>query len=160
MRRWALARSQTKIAVTELRSIFGLEQNENASAPVHDYQVQKDTKHMHIISSTIENFCDPFSSDLKLQPLMNLASAKSALLNASSYLSRTLKRGKEAREKFTEEWRNEPSTFFDQLKERKLKILLQNQRKAILIIYIQNPAMTNWKTNLLDYSLLLLHQER
>ena len=114
---------------------------------------------MQIISSTIEKFCAPFSSDLKLQPLMNLASRKSALLNASSYLSRTLKRGKEARE-FTEEWRNEPSTFFDQLKVQKLKILLHNQRKARLIIYIQNPAMTNWKTNLLDYSLLLLHQER
>ena len=95
MSRWALARSQTTMAVTELRSIFGLKQNENASAKVHDYRVRKDNKQMQVISSTIENFGNPFSSDLKLQPLMNLASGKSALLNASSYLSRTLKRGKE-----------------------------------------------------------------
>ena len=45
MRRWALAKSQTTMAVIELRSISGLEQDENASAQVHDYRVRKDNEH-------------------------------------------------------------------------------------------------------------------
>ena len=121
MRRGVLARSQTTRAVTELRSISGLEQNENASIQVHVYRMRKDNEHMQAISSTIEDFGGPFSSNLKLQPLMNLASGKSALLNTSNYLLRTLKRGKETRENFTEEWRNEPRRFLRPVKRTKIE---------------------------------------
>ena len=76
---------------------------------------------MQAISSTIEDFGGPFSSDLELQPLMNLASGKSALLNTSEYLLRTLKRGKEAREKFTGKWRNEPQRFLRPVKRTKIE---------------------------------------
>ena len=135
MRHWAWARSQTTMAVGELKRIPGLEQNENASAQVHDYQVRKDKERMQVILSTTEDFEGSVFSDLELQPLMNLAAEKSTFLNTSNYLLRTLKRGKETHEKFTEEWKNELRIFFDQLKKRKLKILLQNQQKARLIIY-------------------------
>ena len=132
MRRWALARSQTTRAVTELRSISGLEQNENASAQVHDYRMRKDNEHVQAISSTIEDFVDPFSFDLELQPLMNLASGKSALLNARNYLLRTLKRGKEAQEKFIKEWRNEPRRFLRPVKKTKIKNFAEESTKGIL----------------------------
>ena len=111
IRRWALARSQTTMAVTELRNVSGFEHNQTASAQVHDHRVQKDNEHMKLIAATIKDFGDPFSSDFELQPLMNLASRKSALPNTSNYLLHILERGKEARDRFTEKWRNEPGRF-------------------------------------------------
>ena len=105
MRRWALARSQTPMAVSDLRSKSDLEHNENASAQTHDYRIRKDNEHMQLIASAIEDFGDPFSSDFELQRLMNIASGKSALSTISDYLLQTLKRGKEARKRFTEEWK-------------------------------------------------------
>ena len=81
----------------------------------------KDNENKQAISSTIEDFGVPFSSDLELQPLTNLASGKSALLNTSDYLLRTLKREKEALEKFTKEWRNEPRKFLRSVKRTKIE---------------------------------------
>ena len=131
MKRWALAKSQTTRAVIELRSISGLEQNENASAQVHDYRVRKDSEHnMPAISSTIKDFGGPFSSDLELQPLINLASGKSTLLNTSEYLLRTLKRGKEAQEKFTKEWRNELRRFLRPVKRTKIENFAAESTKS------------------------------
>ena len=109
VRRWALIRSQTTMAVTELRSICGLEHNENASAQVLDYRIRKDNEHMHQIALAIEDFGNPFAYKFEAQPLMNLASVKSALANSSKYLLETLKRGKEAQENFVEESKNDPS---------------------------------------------------
>ena len=108
------------MAVTELRNASGLEHNHTASAQVHDCRVQKDNEHMKLIAATIKDFGDSFSSDFELQPLMNLASGKSALPNTSNYLLHTLERGKEARDKFTEEWRNEPRRFLRPVKRIKV----------------------------------------
>ena len=116
VRRWALTRSQTTMAVTELRSICGLEYNENASAQVFDYRIRKDNEHMHQIASAIEDFGNPFASEFEVQPLMNLASEKSALANSSKYLLETLKQGKEARENFVQESKNDPNRFLRPIK--------------------------------------------
>ena len=40
IRRWALARRQTTMAVTELRNVSGLEHNQTASARVHDARTE------------------------------------------------------------------------------------------------------------------------
>ena len=83
--------------------------------------VQKDNEHMKLIAATIKDFAYPFSSDFELQPLMNLASGKSALPNTSNYLLHTLERGKKARDRLTEEWRNEPRRFLWPVKRIKVE---------------------------------------
>ena len=109
VRHWALTRSQTTIAVTELRSIFGLEHNENVSFQVFEYLIRKDYEHMHVVALSIEDFGSLFAYEFEVQSLMNLASGKSALPNPSKYLLEMPKRGKEAQENFIEESRNDPN---------------------------------------------------
>ena len=130
VRRWALTRSQTTMAVTELRSICGLEYNENASAQVLDYRIRKDNEHMHQIALAIEDFDNPFACEFEVQPLMNLASGKSALANCSKYLLETLKRGKEARENFVEESKNDPNRFLRPIKRIKIENFAAESTKS------------------------------
>ena len=121
VRRWALIRSQTTMAVTELRSICGLEHDENALAQVLDCRIRKHSKHVHQIALAIEDFGNPFACEFEVQPLMNLASGKSALANSSKYLLETLKQGKEARENFVEESEKDPSRFLRPIKRIKIE---------------------------------------
>ena len=78
---------------------------------VHDCRERKDNEHIKLIAGTIQDLGDPFSFDFELQLLMNLASGKPALRNTSNYLLHSLEREKKARDRFTEEWRNEPRRF-------------------------------------------------
>ena len=89
----------------------------------------------------IEDFGDPFSSDLKLQPFMNLASEKSALLKSSNYLLPTLKRGKKAREKFIEEWKNEPRRFLRPVKTTKIENFAAESTKGKTQYFYLKPSV-------------------
>ena len=99
----------------------GLKPGENASAQIRHHRVRKNNDHLQQIISVTNDLCDPFSSDMKEQPLVNLASGKSARSATSKYLLETLERGKGAREKFTEDWSKDFRKFLKPVKRIKVQ---------------------------------------
>ena len=58
---------------------------------------------MELLNEMMDEFCNPFSNEVP-RSLVNVATGRGASESPESYLVNTLKRGKESREQFLQEW--------------------------------------------------------
>lgn len=121
IRRWSLTMAQRAMALTELRTLVGLDHGESAAAQCRQSRIRKDNNQMEALSQKIDDFCNPFADNVS-DSLINLASGRAACNATETYLLNTLKRGKESREQFQDEWRNDSSRFLKKVK----RIRVQN----------------------------------
>ena len=115
MRRWSITMAQRAMAVTELRSLAGLDHSETVAMQCRNSRIAKDNKHMNLLSEKMEDFCNPFSNDVS-SALINVATGRAATKETESYLITTLTRGHDARENFQREWERDASHFHKPLK--------------------------------------------
>jgi len=115
MRRWHLTMTQRAMAVTELRTLTGLEVGETAAAQCRSSRIKKDHKHMAFLSEKLDQFCNPFSNEAS-GSLVNIATGRATSKSTESYLLSTLIRGVEARNKFQSEWDQNSSRFLERVK--------------------------------------------
>ena len=121
MRRWSLTMAQRAQAVTELRSLVGIDQGETAAVQCQKARIRKDHSQMNSLDAKIDEFCNPFANEVSTS-LVNIATGRAASKPTESYLLGTLKRGHDAQKKFTEEWLDNSSRF----QKRVQRIPLQN----------------------------------
>ena len=115
MRRWSLSMTQRATAVTELRTLAGLELEETASTQCRPSRIKKDNSQMAELSAKIDEFCNPFRDDAPAS-LVNVATGKAASKATESYLLNVLKRGQDERDKFQDEWNTNSSRFLEPVK--------------------------------------------
>ena len=108
------------MAVTELRSFSGLDLHESSSVQCRPSRICRDNTQMATLSATIDEFCNPFLLDAPAS-LVNLAPGQTASESTKSYLLNTLKREKEERKKFQDEWSNDCRRFLRPMKRIKVQ---------------------------------------
>jgi hypothetical protein len=129
MRRWSLNLTQRAMAVTELRTFAGLEVGENATAQCRPYRIRKDNNQMSALSKTIDEFCNPFREDAPTT-LVNIATGQAASKTTELYLLSTLKRGKDKRNEFRDEWESNTTRFLQRVKRIRVEnFAAQNLKK-------------------------------
>ena len=109
------------MAVTELRTLVGLDQGESAAAQCRQSRIRKDNRQMEALSQKIDDYCNPFADNV-CDVFINLGTGQAASSTTETYLLNTLQRGKEAREQFQGEWSNDSSRFLKTVK----RIRVQN----------------------------------
>ena len=119
MRRWSITMTQRAMAVTELRTFAGLDVGEHAAAQCRPSKIRKDHRQMNALGQKIEESCNPFKEDGPDQ-LVNVATGHVAVKATQDYLLNTLKRGKDARMKFEEEWEAKSKRFLEPVKRMKV----------------------------------------
>ena len=102
MHRWLLTMTQRALAVTELRTITGLEQGENPTSQCRSSRLANDNRQISSLSSKLDEFCNPFSKDSP-GALINVVTGQNATQATADYLLNTLVRGKNQRERFQAE---------------------------------------------------------
>ena len=120
VRRWSLSMTQRAMAVTELRTFAGLEVGESATAQCRPSRIKRDNSQMVALSAKIEDFCNPFSEDAPTT-LVNVATGQVATKATEAYLLNTLKRGREERDKFRDEWESNNSRFLQTVKRTRVQ---------------------------------------
>ena len=120
LRRWALTMTQRALAVSEVKSFVGLEQEENTASQCRPSRVKKDNEHMKALSMTLEELCNPFGGE-ESKTLVNIATGQATSKGSEEYLITTLKRGEEARQKFEDECIEDPKRFQKLIKKRKIQ---------------------------------------
>ena len=141
MRRWALNMVQRAMAITELRTLVGLEKHENVLNECRPYQIEKDNIQMTKLEETIEEFCNPFKQDSP-SFLVNISTGQSASHVTEQYLCNTLIRGQKERDNFQKEWASDSSRFLERVKCTSVdNFASQNVKKK------KTPAYMNAKSN-------------
>lgn len=115
VRRWSLTMAQRAMAVTELRTLSGLEQGESAATQCRPSRIRKDNSQMVKLGDKIDEFCNPFSDEVG-NSLVNVATGRVSSKATESYLINTIRRGQQARAKFQEEWDQSSNRFLKPVK--------------------------------------------
>ena len=102
LRKWALAMMQRALAISEVKSFVGLEQDENTASQWRPSRVKKDNEHMKALSMTLEELCNPFTGQ-DSKTLVSIATGQATSKGAEECLITTLKRREEARQKFQDD---------------------------------------------------------
>ena len=71
------------MAVTEMRTVGGLDLSESASSQCRPCRIQKDNKQMDALSRKTYEFCNPFGDNVSTNSLTNLATGKLLQLHIS-----------------------------------------------------------------------------
>lgn len=142
LRRWALTMTQRALAVSELKSLVGIEQENGTAAQCHPSQINKDNIQMKALGKTIDTFCNPFSDEAP-STLVNIATGRAANAATQSYLLSTIRRGQEAREKFEEEWDENRKRFTQPIKKVKVANFAAENTKKGPLASASKRAQTN-----------------
>ncbi|KAK6175851.1 hypothetical protein SNE40_014231 [Patella caerulea] len=92
------------MAVTELRSMTGLETMEQPASQLRKSRIEKDSKQRDALLNAITESCDPFSPQKsKSKCLLNIATGRAASQETQEYLTNSLASGHKLCVKFQEE---------------------------------------------------------
>lgn len=134
--------TQRALGVNELRALTGLETREQATAQCRPSRIRKDNDQMKSLSEKIDESCNPFIVDAPTR-LVNDATGYAASKTTEDYLLKTLQRGSDAREKFSEEWENNSGRFLQPVKRTKVQnFAAENVRRKVKLPALQK-AITN-----------------
>ena len=103
LRRWALTMTQRAMVVSEMKALVGVGDPNSETSQCHPARVRKDNLQLIELSKTTDDFCNPFSHDTS-KTLVDIATGRTVSKGTETYQLSTLERGKEAKEKFIEEW--------------------------------------------------------
>ena len=119
--RWCITSTQRGMSVTELRTIAGLEAEEQPAAQLRASRIEKDSQHRDILINAITESCDPFSLPSTECPcLLNIATGKAAKPETQNYLIESLAEGRNLHMKFQEECAADKHRFLKPIKRRKV----------------------------------------
>ena len=105
-RRWAITLTQRGMALTELKSIVGMQEGEQPLNQLRPWRIERDNSDMLKMQNVLMGTCNPFENT---KELVNLATEKTA--ETKSYLLATLERGVQNRLKFESECKDDGSRF-------------------------------------------------
>ena len=130
IRRWCISSTRRGMSVTELRIMTGLGMEDQPATQLRKGRIEKDSNHRDALSDTINEMCDPFSSQATASGnLLNIATGKSASEETKMYLTNTIVAGHELRVQFQQECADDKQRFLKPIKKRKVSNFAQENLK-------------------------------
>ncbi|KAJ8031889.1 hypothetical protein HOLleu_25241 [Holothuria leucospilota] len=130
IRRWCITSTQRGMSVTELRSLTGMETQEQPATQLRASRIEKDSRQKDVLINEITQSCDPFSSPATMSSgLLNIATGKAASQETKKYLTESLVAGHELRVKFQEECAADVQRFLKPIQRRRVSNFAQENVK-------------------------------
>ena len=135
-RRWSITTTQRGLAVSELRTILGIEEVVQPSVQLRQWRVKKDNDSIDVLSALLKETCNPFGDPACSSPdLLNISSGKATDQETKLYLLGSLSRGREWRLTFQQECSVDKTRFLKTIPRIRVKNFAMennNKRKSMV----------------------------